>query len=480
MLDEVPGFNETRPDASNGGMNGIKDMTAALQWVHDNGDALGADLDKVTVFGESAGSIATSTLAQSPPAAGLFQRGIFMSGTVTSPYWGNGGPQLGRDAMRLTLPEIAGQPFDKLSLEALQELPGNYFVPYGLLGSGYVDGVVVPFCEDAATNEAVGGCPMERYLEGKVHVDAVITSATSVDGTSPWEDYYSTTGPLIPSGGDNVAYEEALDNWWAEMASAYGPGANVPTGAEVAKTYPLSDFDDQATPAFMQADGDACVACPSLKVGRILADLGVQTWNMAFEYGASTDDVGAEAGLYQAVDPDVQSDGWATHTADILWAFDATRGGPDPLDFSTTSAPLIDEWSAGRQALVEGMQNAYGSFARGENPTPPAGLGAASWPKVDGSGGVADQSVMVFDAPAAALVTGYRAEVCEWWGSHNSTARALQARVAEPWVRKAGGGAGAEGGAAGAAVETERFICVSQRHDRHNNSSRTTSKRRPS
>lgn len=60
---------------------GIRDQIAALQWVQDNIAAFGGDRDNVTIFGESAGGMSVGVLVASPPAQGLFQRAIMMSGS---------------------------------------------------------------------------------------------------------------------------------------------------------------------------------------------------------------------------------------------------------------------------------------------------------------------------------------------------------------------------------------------------------------
>src|SRR5260370_28054528 len=56
------------------------DMVAALQWVRANIKGFGGDPDNVTIFGESAGSFAVSTLMASPIAKCLFHKAIGESG----------------------------------------------------------------------------------------------------------------------------------------------------------------------------------------------------------------------------------------------------------------------------------------------------------------------------------------------------------------------------------------------------------------
>ena len=65
---------------------GLWDQHLAIKWVRHNIAAFGGDTDRITLFGQSAGSASALYQALYPGNRGLFQRVIAMSGSALSPW----------------------------------------------------------------------------------------------------------------------------------------------------------------------------------------------------------------------------------------------------------------------------------------------------------------------------------------------------------------------------------------------------------
>ena len=81
----VLGFFRSDVDGPMGNM-GLMDQVMALKWVQSNVARFGGDKNRVTVFGESAGSASINYLMMSPVSENLFQKVILQSGVATNDW----------------------------------------------------------------------------------------------------------------------------------------------------------------------------------------------------------------------------------------------------------------------------------------------------------------------------------------------------------------------------------------------------------
>ena len=109
----APGFEDS-------GNLGQLDLVLALQWVRDNIAAFGGDPGCVTVVGQSGGGAKIATLMAMPAAAGLFHRGVTMSGqqvTASGPLNATRRAEVWLEALALTpdrIDEVRTMPVERL------------------------------------------------------------------------------------------------------------------------------------------------------------------------------------------------------------------------------------------------------------------------------------------------------------------------------------------------------------------------------
>ena len=124
------------------GNAGLLDQIAALTWVRDNASVFGGDPDRITIFGESAGSMSVTTLMGTPAARGLFSKAIAQSGAPTTATLDEAADTAERVAARVGV-----------GVEGLRAVPAAQLIDaqqqlmFGAQagGGGLVTGGVMPF-----------------------------------------------------------------------------------------------------------------------------------------------------------------------------------------------------------------------------------------------------------------------------------------------------------------------------------------------
>ena len=222
MLDGEVGTNTT------GGSNGIGDQITALQWVQMHVDKFGGDPAKVTIFGQSSGSVSVCALLHSPAAKGLFHRAIMESGSCYTSI-----DLLYTKQEALSFRDKYIQRIDDggdLYTASAEEILLRTFDAYGddwpsiTLSGGFgapsVDGYVLP--DLPANLKPLAGIPV-------------------MVGTNSFDE----SVPSIPGGRES-------------FLATFGLLANDPVSTKILESY---SSDDDAN--LFQ---DACLRCPSQKI----------------------------------------------------------------------------------------------------------------------------------------------------------------------------------------------------------------------
>ncbi|XP_078621270.1 cAMP-regulated D2 protein-like [Branchiostoma floridae x Branchiostoma japonicum] len=382
----APGFlvSGDGEDAAKGNY-GILDQMAALKWVRDNIENFGGDKNRVTTFGQSAGSASIGVHLTYNKTSELFQSGIMMSVPFGIPFRAH---------------------WEAVSL-------GNHFAE--LLNCSHGNMTCLRSASSKQILKAQRLCkkftvnplsPLEMFIPWGPTIDGDIIQEQLIDSFAKG---HLQRKPFIMGTVMEEARLYIYGSWETPMSRAVYSGVILGIFREktlsVLREYPPASSADQRDNLAVAAT-DFLLTCPTRNAIRGAAASGnSDVWLYVFDH------VWSFQGIWKGED---SCEGHCCHGEDL------------PFTFQIESL-VGQNMTADEQVMADSIARHYGNFAhtgdpnkpgRGAHVSGPAGSGGddLNWPKYSEEGGFTNLRI---STPKNELVQEYRKDRCDFWDRLN-------------------------------------------------------------
>jgi len=340
------------------GNYGLMDQQLAFQWVRDNIEHFGGNPQRVTIGGESAGGLSTSSNLASPTAKGLFDAAIIESGAY----------------MLFTVRSVAAQEALGVSLATAVGCTGmNPQIAACLRNAPFATLLAAQGGINTSPTSGTTILPLglaDAFGNGSFNRVPVMQGTNLNEGTLFEPFFFDPTFTFVPGGRAQFLVDHGFLTYPQEVGIISGTSADPVKVATLATLYPPANFpnpDNSNLPSADQALGqiftDITFTCRGLDSNQLLAKFVPVH---AYEF--------ADPNAPDLFQPLIGFSYGASHAAELQYLFDAkTLQGPadaaanaaSPAPGAAVQPPPL---TAGGAQLAAEMKAYWANFVRFHNP----------------------------------------------------------------------------------------------------------------